>query len=92
MRFERDPQLRQVPLTATQNAPTSQMQATRGQQRKVFTTKTMRRQADRIADRLAVGIDRTVEAAENNPNIFKTFGIIVAVIAYFVVLILIIRS
>lgn len=92
MRFERDPQLRQIPLTATQSAPTSQMQPVRGQQRKVFTAKTMRRQADRIADRLAEGIDRTVEAAENNPNIFKTFGTIVAVIAYFVVLILIIRS
>lgn len=92
MRFERDPQLRQIPLTATQSAPTSQMQPARGQQRKVFTAKTMRRQADRIADRLAEGIDRTVEAAENNPNIFKTFGTIVAVIAYFVVLILIIRS
>jgi len=92
MRFERDPQLRQVPLTATQSAPTSQMQPVRGQQRKVLSAKTMRHQADRIADRLAEGIDRTVEAAENNPNIFKTLGTIVAVVAYFVVLILIIRS
>lgn len=92
MRFERDPQLRQIPLTATQNTPTSQTEPVRGQQRKVFTAKTMRHQADRIADRLAEGIDRTVEAAENNPNIFKTFGTIVAVIAYFVILILIIRS
>lgn len=92
MRFERDPQLRQIPLTATQDVPTSQAEPVRGQQRKGFTTKTMRHQADRIADRLAEGIDRTVEAAENNPNIFKTFGTIVAVIAYFVILVLIIRS
>jgi hypothetical protein len=93
MRFERDPQMRQIPLSvAQQNGPTSQMQAIRGQQRKVLTAKTMRHQADRIADRLAEGIDRTVEAAENNPNIFKTFGTVIAVIAYFVVLILIIRS
>jgi hypothetical protein len=52
----------------------------------------MRRQADRIADRLAEGIDRAVETAENNPNIAKTVGGVLAVIAYFVVLILIIRS
>lgn len=92
LKFERDPQMRQIPLSAVQNGPTSPMQTTVRVQPRKFTTQTMRRQADRIADRLAVGIDRTVEAAENNPNMLKTFGTIVAVIAYFVVLILIIRS
>ncbi len=92
LRFERDPQLRQIPLTAMQDDLGSRSQSERAQQRKVFNKQTMRRQADRIADRLAEGIDRTVEAAENNPNMLKTFGAIVAVIAYFVVLILIIRS
>ena len=93
MRFERDPQLRQIPLSATRDEAMAFAQANqREMQRRVFNAQTMRRQADKIADRLAVGIDRTVEAAENNPNIAKTVGTIVAVIAYFVVLILIIRS
>lgn len=91
MRFERDPQLRQIPITAMQDSQASRIDEA-NQQRRVFNTKTMRRQADRIADRLAERIDRTVEAAENNPNIAKTVGTVVAVIAYFVVLILIIRS
>jgi hypothetical protein len=93
MRFERDPQMRQVPLSVLPD-PTVTRSSTvvSAQQRKVFNTQTMRRQADRIADRLADGIDRTVEAAENNPNIAKTVGGILAVIVYFVILILIIRS
>lgn len=92
LRFERDPQLRQIPLTTMRDDANELAQVDRSQQRKVFNKQTVRRQADRIADRLADGIDRTVEAAENNPNMFKTFGTIVAVIAYFIVLILIIRS
>lgn len=92
MRFERDPQLRQIPVNALQNTSTRSQTPTNGRQRKAFNAQNMRRQADRIADRLAGGIDRAVETAENNPNAFKTVGGILAVIIYFVILILIIRS
>lgn len=92
MRFERDPQLRQLPVTSAQDGATRSQAAASAKQRKAFNTQNMRRQADRIADRLAGGIDRAVETAENNPNAFKTIGGILAVIVYFVILILIIRS
>lgn len=92
MRFERDPQLRQVPVNAMQGAPTRTQTSGEVRQRKTFNKQNMRRQADRIADRLAGGIDRAVETAENNPNAFKTIGGILAVVVYFVILILIIRS
>lgn len=92
MRFERDPQMRKVPVSAMQDAPTRSQASAEGRQRKTFNKQNMRRQADRIADRLAGGIDRVVENAENNPNIFKTVGGVLAVVVYFVILILIIRS
>ena len=92
MRYERDPQLRQVPVAIHDEAVKRAHSSMDGQQRRVFSTRNVRRQADRIADSLAEGIDRAVEAAENNPNLAKTVGGTLAVIIYFVVLILIIRS
>ena len=93
LRYERDPQMRQVPLTAMQDSQAQHSQVYQpAQPRRVKRTQSMRHQADRIADRLAGGIDRAVEATENNPNAAKTIGGILAVIVYFVILILIIRS
>jgi hypothetical protein len=92
MRFERDPQLRQVPIDALQEAATLRAGGSAYSQPRKFSAHKMRRQADRIADRLSEGIDRAVERAENNPNTAKTVGIVTAVIVYFIILIWIIRS
>lgn len=93
LKYERDPQMRQVPLTAMQDTQAQHTQAQRpSRARRGSRTQSMRHQADRIADRLAGGIDRAVEATENNPNAAKTIGGVLAVIVYFVILILIIRS
>lgn len=93
LKYERDPQMRQVPLTAMQDTQAQHAQAQRPSRvRRGSRTQSMRHQADRIADRLAGGIDRAVEATENNPNAAKTIGGVLAVIVYFVILILIIRS
>jgi hypothetical protein len=92
MKFERDPQLRN---TSVANQPGAAKRAATGaklQAKKVLNPKTVRHNADRLADHLANGLDRLFEAAEDHPREVKMAATALAVVIYFVVLIAIIKS
>jgi len=92
MKFERDPQLRSTRVAGRPDTAKRSTSRARTQAKKVLDPKRAMYHADHLADRLASGLDRIAESAEGQPNIGKTIGITLAVIIYFIILILIIKS
>lgn len=91
MRFERDPQLRQTALKRSSRTTKRAAGATT-RAKKVLDPKRAIYHADHLADRLVDGLDRMMESTEGQPNMVKTVGIALAVVIYFVILILILKS
>jgi hypothetical protein len=92
MRFELDPQLRKAALKRSSHSTKRAAGRAKTQAKKVLDPKRARYHADRLADRFADGLDRMIEVAEEKPNTAKTVGISLAVVVYFIILFLILKS
>lgn len=99
MRFERDPQLRATSVTAAPQAPEVKPRRTKQvavraktHAKTALDPKRMKHGANRLADRLIDGVDRTREYASTHPATAKNAAIATAVVVYFIILIAIIRA
>jgi len=92
LKFERDPQLRAARVSVDSDAARRTTASAKSRAKKALNPRAARHHVIRLADRLADEFDRALEAAEDHPAGAKTMVTVLAVVAYLVILVLIIKS